>query len=58
MVMGDWNLVEILFNSDSNSNTLNLQSPKVSQGMANHVGFTFSVGNTTLGFTISNEQDG
>ena len=38
--------------SDGNCNTVNQ-----SQGMTNNVGFTFSVGDTIMWFTISFEQD-
>ena len=49
--------------SDSNCNIVNPKSmiiynpPKKNQGMINNVGLAFSVGNTTLQFTISIEQD-
>ena len=43
--------------SDNIYNNVNLQSPKTLQGMTNNVRLTFSVGDTTLWFTISIEQD-
>ena len=44
--------------SDNNCNTVNLSSPKKNlQGITTNVGLTISVGDTTLRFTISTEQD-
>ena len=43
--------------NDSNCNIVNLWTPIFLQGMINSVGLTFSVGVTTLQFTISIEQD-
>ena len=49
--------MEIHLISAGNWQTVNLLSPKDSQGMTNNVGLTFSVGDTTPQFTISIEQD-
>ena len=43
--------------SDSNCNTIRLYSSKTLQGMANNVGLTLSVGDTTPRSTISIGQD-
>ena len=43
--------------SDNNCNIVILKPSKKSQGMANSVGLTFSVGDTIHQFTISIEQD-
>ena len=45
------------FVSDNNCDILNLLSPKKFTRNDKHVGLTFSVGDTTLQFTISIEQD-
>ena len=43
--------------TDTDCNTLNLQTPRKLQEMTNNVGFKFSVGDTRPWFTISIEQD-
>ena len=57
--MDDKNLDEKSLVSDSNCNTLNLQSPKklYKEGLINDVGLALSVGDSTTRFTMSFEQD-
>ena len=43
--------------SNSNCNTVNLESLKILQGMTNNVGLAFSVGDTIPQFTICIKQD-
>jgi hypothetical protein len=43
--------------SDNFCNTVNLESSKILKRMINNVGFTFSVGDTTLRLTIRMEKE-